>query len=74
MKSSVACASIGTMIAVGVLSVVTGCAAPGAGVDVVRHRTPGSSFPIAAAVEVPAGATTIYLSGQVPPMTDPSRA
>ena len=34
--------------------------------DVVRHRTPGSNFPIAAAVEVPAGKTVVYLSGMVP--------
>lgn len=35
--------------------------------DVVRHKLPNNStFPIAAAVEVPAGATTVYLSGMVP--------
>jgi enamine deaminase RidA (YjgF/YER057c/UK114 family) len=34
--------------------------------EVIRHRTPGSNFPIAAAVEVPAGKTTVYLSGMVP--------
>jgi len=34
--------------------------------DVIRHRTPGSSFPIAAAVEVPAGKTLVFLSGMVP--------
>ncbi|WP_048649275.1 RidA family protein [Nitratireductor soli] len=33
---------------------------------VVRHKIPGSDFPIARAVEVPADATTIYLSGAVP--------
>jgi enamine deaminase RidA (YjgF/YER057c/UK114 family) len=39
--------------------------------DVVRHKLPNNStFPIAAAVEVPAGATTVYLSGMVPPMAD----
>jgi enamine deaminase RidA (YjgF/YER057c/UK114 family) len=37
--------------------------------DIVRHPLPnGSTFPIAAAVEVPAGKTTVYLSGMVPPM------
>ena len=74
MKPPFSCAFVETMLAVGALALVTGCAAPGAAVDVVRHRTAGSSFPIAAAVEVPAGATTVYLSGQVPPMADPSRA
>jgi enamine deaminase RidA (YjgF/YER057c/UK114 family) len=34
--------------------------------DVIRHRTPGSSFPIAAAVEVPASKTMVYVSGMVP--------
>lgn len=39
-----------------------------AGADVVRHKISNSDFPIAAAVEVPAGRTTIYLSGAVPPV------
>jgi enamine deaminase RidA (YjgF/YER057c/UK114 family) len=34
--------------------------------EVIRHRAPGSNFPIAAAVEIPAGRTTVYLSGMVP--------
>ncbi|PWK92135.1 RidA family protein [Fulvimonas soli] len=38
---------------------------------VVRHRIPGSSFPISAAVEVPAGRTLVFLSGTVPPVADP---
>jgi enamine deaminase RidA (YjgF/YER057c/UK114 family) len=38
--------------------------------DVIRHRTPGSNFPIAAAVEIPAGKTTVYLSGMVPRVTN----
>jgi len=38
--------------------------------DVVRHRNPGSNFPIAMAVEVPAGATTVMVSGMVPPVAD----
>lgn len=40
--------------------------------EVVRHPIPGSSFPIAAAVEVPAGKATVYVSGNVPPVVDPS--
>ncbi|MBS7456443.1 RidA family protein [Coralloluteibacterium stylophorae] len=39
--------------------------------DVVRHGIPGSDFPIAAAVEVPAGRTTVYLSGKVPSVVNP---
>lgn len=39
--------------------------------DVVRHPLPdNSTFPIAAAVEVPAGKTTVYLSGRVPAVID----
>ena len=34
--------------------------------DIVRHKIPNSDFPIARAVEVPAGKTTVYLSGAVP--------
>ncbi|HWK63450.1 MAG TPA: RidA family protein [Rhizobiaceae bacterium] len=34
--------------------------------DVVRYKTPNSDFPIAQAVEIPAGKTTVYLSGAVP--------
>lgn len=41
--------------------------------EVVRYKTPGSTFPISAAVEVPAGARTVYLSGKVPPLLDKSK-
>lgn len=39
--------------------------------EVVRHTTPGSNFPILRAVEVPADATLVYLSGVVPGMVNP---
>ena len=45
-------------------------APPVAAQDVVRHRIPGSDFPIARAVEVPAGRTTVYVSGAVPPVVE----
>ncbi len=38
--------------------------------EVVRHKIPNSDFPIAHAVEVPAGRTTVYVSGAVPPVID----
>jgi enamine deaminase RidA (YjgF/YER057c/UK114 family) len=38
--------------------------------DVTRHKIPNSDFPIAQAVEVPAGKTTVYLSGAVPSIAD----
>ncbi|GBQ87002.1 endoribonuclease L-PSP [Gluconacetobacter johannae DSM 13595] len=39
---------------------------------VVRHVDPASHFPIATAIEVPPGATTIYLSGMGAPPADKS--
>ena len=40
--------------------------------EVTRHPLPnGSTFPISAAVEVPAGKTLVYLSGVVPAIADP---
>ncbi|MGF7005054.1 RidA family protein [Aminobacter sp. BE322] len=38
--------------------------------EVIRHKTPNSDFPIARAVEVPAGRTTVYVSGAVPSVVD----
>lgn len=38
--------------------------------EVIRHSNPGSTFPIARAVEVPSGMTTVYLSGAVPSIVD----
>jgi enamine deaminase RidA (YjgF/YER057c/UK114 family) len=45
-------------------------ALPAIASDVVRHKIPGSDFPISAAVEVPAGKTLVFLSGVVPPVAD----
>lgn len=47
------------------LPVLAGAVDATAAGHVVRHPIPNSTFPIAAAVEVPAGKTTIYLSGQM---------
>jgi enamine deaminase RidA (YjgF/YER057c/UK114 family) len=38
--------------------------------EVVRHGLPNSDFPILQAVEVPADATLVYLSGTVPTVAD----
>ena len=38
--------------------------------DVVRHKIPNSDFPISQAVEIPAGKTTVYVSGAVPSVAD----
>ncbi|RYE94841.1 MAG: hypothetical protein EOO78_24810, partial [Oxalobacteraceae bacterium] len=40
--------------------------------EVIRHKTPNSDFPIAAAVEIPAGKATVYVSGKVPAVVDAS--
>ena len=43
--------------------------------EVVRHKLPnGSTFPISAAVEIPAGKTLVFLSGTVPTPADPKGA
>jgi enamine deaminase RidA (YjgF/YER057c/UK114 family) len=49
---------------------VVAVSATAAAQEVIRHRTPGSNFPITAAVEVPAGKTTVYVSGMVPRVTN----
>lgn len=59
----------------------TNAVAPeGASEGVIRHALPDSDFPILQAVEVPANATMVYLSGTVPQVvndsageTDPAR-
>ena len=38
--------------------------------DVVRHKYPGSDFPIAMAVEVPAGKKLVFISGGGPAIAD----
>ncbi len=38
--------------------------------DVIRYPLPNSKFPISLGVEVPAGKTLVFLSGQVPPVAD----
>jgi len=44
------------------------------GDGVIRHPIPGSDFPILQAVEIPADATLIYLSGTVPLVVDEEAA
>ncbi len=48
---------------------MTAAAAAGAQ-DIVRHKIPGSDFPIAQAVTIPPNATIHFISGQVPPVVD----
>lgn len=58
---------IRTLLAAACLSA---CVAQAQAQEVLRHRPPGATFPIASAVEVPAGKTVVYLSGMVPPVVD----
>jgi enamine deaminase RidA (YjgF/YER057c/UK114 family) len=47
-------------------------AAPVSAQEVTRHKIPNSDFPIAQAVEIPAGKTMVYVSGAVPPVSNQS--
>jgi len=61
--------AIRSMIAATLLATAAGTASAA---DVIRYPLPGgSTFPIASAVEVPAGKTTVYLSGMTPSVADP---
>ncbi|AJQ84318.1 RidA family protein [Xanthomonas oryzae pv. oryzae] len=62
--------SITTVIAAAMLWSASVGAAHAA--EVIRHKIPNSDFPIAAAVEIPAGKATVYLSGKVPAVIDPN--
>ncbi|KQW87844.1 hypothetical protein ASC94_25445 [Massilia sp. Root418] len=42
--------------------------------EIVRHKIPGSDFPIAQAVTLPPNATIHFISGQVPPVIDKAAA
>lgn len=59
-----------------VLGAALSAMATAASADVVRHPIPNSTFPIAQAVTVTGNTTTVYVSGQVPPVVskdaDPS--
>jgi enamine deaminase RidA (YjgF/YER057c/UK114 family) len=62
MKNTFACRSALTLALLASL--------PAFAADVVRHKLPGSDFPIALAVEVPAGKKVVYLSGAGPSVSD----
>ena len=51
-----------------VLGAALSAMATAASADVVRHPIPNSTFPIAQAVTVTGNTTTVYVSGQVPPV------
>ena len=47
-------------------------AEPAGAADVIRYKTPNSDFPIAQAVEIPAGHGLVFLSGAGPDIVDTS--
>jgi enamine deaminase RidA (YjgF/YER057c/UK114 family) len=49
-------------------------ARPSLAQNVIRYPIPNSTLPISQAVELPANATLIYLSGQIPPVIDATAA
>jgi enamine deaminase RidA (YjgF/YER057c/UK114 family) len=49
-------------------------AAIASGADVIRHKIPNSDFPVAQAVEIPAGQTLVFLSGQGADIADKNAA
>jgi enamine deaminase RidA (YjgF/YER057c/UK114 family) len=49
---------------------VLAASAPALADEIIRYPN-GTTFPIAAAVEVPAGKTTLYVSGMTPAVADP---
>lgn len=58
---------LGALLAISLIfSLATGVSAQ----TVIRHPIPDSDFPISLAVEIPANATLVYLSGQVPAVVD----
>ncbi|WGR90999.1 RidA family protein [Bradyrhizobium sp. ISRA443] len=53
-----------------VLGAALSAVATAASADVIRHSIPSSIFPIAQSVTVTGNATTVYVSGQVPPVVN----
>lgn len=74
MKKSLATLLIPAALAL-LPAAASAASAPKAGAaDIVRHKIPGSDFPIALAVTVPSTATIHFVSGQVPAIVDSSAA
>lgn len=55
----------------GIAAIALGAALSAAAPAAEIKRVYQGDFPIATAVEVPAGSTLVYVSGQVPPVADP---
>jgi len=49
-----------------------GLTGPASAADVIRYKIPNSDFPIAQAVEIPAGQNLVFLSGAGPDIADKS--
>ncbi len=58
-------------LALGAALGLAALSAPAVAQEVTRHPLPDSDFPISMAVELPADARLVYLSGTVPSVTNP---
>lgn len=55
-----------------ILAALALSAAPALAADVIRYKLPNSDFPIAQAVEIPAGNSLVFVSGAGPDVVDTS--
>lgn len=55
----------------GAIALTIALSRPSLAQGVIRYPIPNSDFPIARAVELPADAQLVYVSGQVPPVVNP---
>lgn len=60
------------LLALAVIGAILGGSAQAQGV--IRHKIPGSDFPISLAIEIPPGSTVVNLSGAVPDVSDAKAA
>ena len=76
MKKALATLLIPAALGLSLSASSTAFAAPKAEAkaDIVRHKIPGSDFPIALAVSIPPTATIHFVSGQVPAVIDKAAA
>jgi len=52
------------------ISMLIAASGPAGAADVIRYKIPNSDFPIAQAVEIPAGQTLVFVSGAGPDIAD----
>lgn len=65
---------VGAIALLVTLGAIALTARPSLAQSIIRYPIPNSTLPISQAVELPANATLIYLSGQIPPVIDAAAA